>query len=926
MNLAVGLLLMVVGGYMAGDAWLFGAALGCFMGWLFSAVGTLRGRLDDLEGELARIRLESRQLTAQLAAQRDQISAQLNAAQAFSATAPTTFEPAADPDPQVPATPAPARQVPPPLSAPPMPSRSAAEVPPLSAVAASHDTSASPSTQAPTWDVRLFEQAKRWLIEGNVPVKVGVVVLFFGVAALLRYAYVQGFFTFPIEYRLGLIAALACVALGFGWRERLVKPAFGLSLQGGALGTLMLTVFAAYRYFDVLPPGISFGLTVVLVGTAVTLAVLQNARSLAVLGLLGGYLAPVLISTGSGNHVALFGYYAVLNAAVFAVAWTKSWRALNLMGFVFTFGVGAAWGAKYYTPEYLGTVEPFLILFFLFYVAIGLLYVFKQTAHRRPWVDGTLVFGTPLLAFSMQAKLLAGNRLGLALSAVVVSLIYGALAYVVHVRKSERLLAEAYSALAIAFATLAVPFAFSANTTATAWALEGVGITWLGLRQTRMLPTAAGVLLQLFAAASFFASFSHEPSVSHHVEQFILNPHYLGAAILALSGFMLSLVFDRLGSNQLRSLASRPLFWWGGAWWFGAMFHDLFAAILPVSTWHYAVLYIAATIGIAAGLCARLRWASMGLLAACLTIVGAPAFVIMAHDRFGAPLGMTTWAYWAAFLASAGYALRHEARGESANSSSATSPGRPMHLALLWSVALALTLQLHDYLGNQWHVAQGWYAPAVCLPLVLMTMGLWRWPSAFAWPMHERFSHYSAGWFVPAFALLGSAAAIGLFLDGNAAPLIYVPLFNPLELSLLAAATFFTAYLKRERPDEASMLKIWPYVGLVFITMAILRAVHHLHGEPWSAAILESAFTQASLTIGWSLSGVASMVLGSRRKDRKQWLSGSLLMVGVIGKMVLIDRNYMGNMPGIVSCLAVGLLLVAVGYFAPQPPAKNVAA
>ena len=144
---------------------------------------------------------------------------------------------------------------------------------------------------------------------------------------------------------------------------------------------------------------------------------------LAVLGFLGGYLAPVLISTGSANHIGLFTYYAVLNAAVFAISWKQAWRLLNLIGFGFTFGVGAAWGATYYRPELFSTVEPFLVLFFLFYIVIGLLYVTKQTEHRRPWVDGTLVFGTPLVAFPLQAGMLKDDRFALAFSAIGVAAI-----------------------------------------------------------------------------------------------------------------------------------------------------------------------------------------------------------------------------------------------------------------------------------------------------------------------------------------------------------------------------------------------------------------------------------------------------------------------------------------------------------------------
>ncbi|MBL3921596.1 DUF2339 domain-containing protein, partial [Bacteroides thetaiotaomicron] len=86
------------------------------------------------------------------------------------------------------------------------------------------------------------------------------------------------------------------------------------------------------------------------------------------MGSAGGFLAPVLLSTGQGNHVALFSYYALLNAGIFAIAWFKAWRPLNLLGFVFTFTIGSAWGVTAYRPALFASTEPFLILFFLMYV------------------------------------------------------------------------------------------------------------------------------------------------------------------------------------------------------------------------------------------------------------------------------------------------------------------------------------------------------------------------------------------------------------------------------------------------------------------------------------------------------------------------------------------------------------------------------
>ena len=61
------------------------------------------------------------------------------------------------------------------------------------------------------------------------------------------------------------------------------------------------------------------------------ISVLQDSRAMAVLGTLGGFLAPILASTASGNHVALFTYYLVLNAAIFVIAYFKIWRQLNLL-------------------------------------------------------------------------------------------------------------------------------------------------------------------------------------------------------------------------------------------------------------------------------------------------------------------------------------------------------------------------------------------------------------------------------------------------------------------------------------------------------------------------------------------------------------------------------------------------------------------
>ncbi len=90
-----------------------------------------------------------------------------------------------------------------------------------------------------------------------------------------------------------------------------------------------------------------------------------------------------------------------------------------------------------------------------------------------------------------------------------------------------------------------------------------------------------------------------------------------------------------------------------------------------------------------------------------------------------------------------------------------------------------------------------------------------------------------------------------------------------------------------------------------------------------SNSLLSTSLAQTSLTLVWSVLGVAGWILGSKRGQRSLWLAGALLMAVVLAKLVLIDRQQLGNLLGIGSFIAYGLLCTVVGYFAPAPPRSS---
>ena len=115
------------------------------------------------------------------------------------------------------------------------------------------------------------------------------------------------------------------------------------------------------------------------------------------------------------------------------------------------------------------------------------------------------MFGTPIVAFTLQSQLVARHGYGLAISAVVLALVYvGMATYLYRTRReSLRVLVEAQLALAVAFVTVAVPLALDARWTSAAWALQGAALVWLAFRQQRQLALLAGLALQALSGFAY---------------------------------------------------------------------------------------------------------------------------------------------------------------------------------------------------------------------------------------------------------------------------------------------------------------------------------------------------------------------------------------------------------------------------------------
>ena len=746
----------------------------------------------------------------------------------------------------------------------------------------------------------------QWLSRANWPVVMGGLMLFVGIGALLKYAADAGWFTFPPWMRLVAIGIAAVAALVFGFRQRHARPSFGVALQGVALGVLLIDIYAAMRLYELIDAPSALALMVLVVAIGIVLAVLQDAMVLAVLSAIGGFAAPVLTSTGSGNPVPLYAYLAVLNLGVLAVALQKRWTLLHRVGFVGTFLLSSAWGLRYYTPLWRATVEPFLLSFLLLYVLVAILAV-RRGNEDGDGFDGPIVFGAPFVSALLLNAMWPEEQI-LAWHAVLGGLGYSLLWLVFRGKQRYQLLADSFGALGILFVTLAIPIAFDAQLTSALFAVEGALLVWLSSRNQKLWPQVAGIALQLAAGYWWLSSLGVEDSAA------VLNGQLLGAILLAAAAWCSAWLFEhRLAQTEISVLGVLI----SAAWLFAG-------ALLELERHQSGLAFANGVIAVVAGmmlLYALLSmWLQRSLLVTRAMQLVAPLLLLMVAMAHPEAPRLAGYVSTGLILLSAMVAVNW-------TTASMRWPGASLGALSFWlSGLLFSSLVVHAHAQLQWPEDSGWRYLVVALPTLIYAWLARKPHPVICWPFGAGAREWHAGLALIATSALILLLARSLFALG-ATEAVHIPLLNPLELTQIAC--LFVLYrLHRDAsliPEEASGVARNAIVAVasIFYSVAAVRAVAIWFQLPWQESVLSTSHAQSALSLAWSVLGVSLMIIGNRRHRRTLWLAGASLMTLVAGKLLIIDQGFLGTLAGISAFIGTGMLLAIVGYLAPLPPSES---
>lgn len=766
-----------------------------------------------------------------------------------------------------------------------------------------------PETEQPSAFGGMISSLVGWFMQGNPLAKLGILLLFLGLSFLLRYTVEHALF--PLELRLAAAALFAIVLLAAGWRLRHKQPMYALILQGGATGALYLTVFGAFRLWQMLPMPLAFALLVVICAASVGLAILQKALSLAMLASLGGYLAPLLLSTGGGSHVALFSFYLLLSVGILAISIRQHWRELNLLGLLFTFGVGGLWGLKGYRPEFFLSCQLFLIANMIIFGVLSVVLSLRAQEKGKQVIDGVLLFAPPLVGFGMQYAITRHMEYGPALSALGYGGFYLTLAWLALRRDPSlgKLLVLAALALGGAFTTLAIPLALSARWTAMAWSLEGLGILWLGVQQQQRRMSYSGTALLILAVCSaLWAQVNDATPLSLMLIFAVLSLSWLVAAWLwrslqiqgswaLLTGGLLFWMVALIGVSQLAlSQGSQILFGLlatlaGSAWCWRAVAARLVWRELDLSKW--------------------LLWPMMLMVL---------LYQLSQQQIFSA--GWQNLA-WCVALPAAVALLWCDGHSLPPRISQLT------HLSLFWMILLALAMELFWFTQDLPWGMSAWASGLMMAAGGVLIFLIYEAVRRQIWPFREWPALYASQAMIPVAIVLGCLLTLTNLQDGAVYGQTYLPFINPLEegavFALLGLTIFYRVSL-RYFPVQLSVCRPWPVIALLalgfwWLNGLLLRALAWYGEVAWNVeALWHSRLVQTTFALVWTLAALAVMLRATRRFSRREWLCGAALLGVIIVKLMLVDSARGGGLARAVAFIGVAILVLIVGYFSPLPP------
>ncbi|NEW79558.1 MAG: DUF2339 domain-containing protein [Gelidibacter sp.] len=380
----------------------------------------------------------------------------------------------------------------------------------------------------------------------NLINKIGIAITIIGVGIGAKYSIEHDLISPLTRVILGYFVGLAL--LGFGLKLKVKYENFSAVLVSGAMAILYFMTFAAFSFYGLFPQTIAFIFMVIFTVFTVIAALNYNKQIIALIGLVGAYAVPFLLSEDSGNVAVLFSYMAIINIGILVIAFKKYWKLLYFSALVLTWLIFASWyTSSYEMAAHFALALTFLFIFFATFYATFLAFKLIQK-EKFEIIDILLLLANSFVFYGFGYAILDSHEIGsqlLGLFTLGNGILHFMVGVIIYKQKlGDKNLFYFVSGLVLVFITIAIPVQLNGNWVTLLWVGEATLLFWIG--RTKNIPVYEKISypLMVLAVISIFQDWSSGYNLNYYSDSAekitpLLNIHFLSSVLfIAAFGFI----------------------------------------------------------------------------------------------------------------------------------------------------------------------------------------------------------------------------------------------------------------------------------------------------------------------------------------------------------------------------------------------------
>lgn len=400
-------------------------------------------------------------------------------------------------------------------------------------------------------------------LQQNILAIAGIFTLVLGIGYFVKYAIDNNWIGEVSRAAIGFAAGAGIIGISHFLRKN--YAVFASIITGGGIAVLYFTTTIAFREYHLFSQNTAFLITCLITLISILLSYYYKSEILIVFSLFGGFLAPLMISTGQSNYPFLFIYITVINIGMLAIAFLKQWKSIGWIAFIFT-GIYLFYWAI--TKTEITAVYFYVINYIIFY-AFALQNYFKKRQLlatdilMHVLVNFTGIIGTVFIFKQLHYDPIIIFPTGFAL-------LNGILLYREHAEKRLGTAHSVFSGIAVSLITIAFALQFSAHLITSVWAIEATLLLFIWKK------TGLHIFRSFFYIIFPLVIIAQMMTWAEYIDaknlRAIFNPLFLTSFVTVLTTFINLVLLKKLPKKREND---------------NSFFENMFAAV------SYTIIYIA---------------------------------------------------------------------------------------------------------------------------------------------------------------------------------------------------------------------------------------------------------------------------------------------------------------------------------------------